>query len=79
MCPRVFNNLADWLHHSIPTNSWWLDSGATIHVNVSMQDCLHCQKPRSEEKYVFIGNDTSARVEGTGTFRLLLNTGHFLI
>ena len=60
------------------TDTWWLDSGATIHVSMSMQGCLHCQKPRSEEKYVFTGNDTSARVEGIGTFRLLLNTGHFV-
>ena len=45
---------------------------------MSMQGCLHCRKPRSEERYVFTGNDTSARVERIGTFRLLLNTGHFV-
>ena len=39
---------------------------------------LHFRKPRSEEKYVFTGNDTSARVEQIRTFRLLLNTGHFV-
>ena len=39
---------------------------------------LYFRKPRSEEKYVFTGNDTSARVEEIGTFRLLLNTGHFI-
>ena len=39
--------------------------------------CLHCRKPISEEKYVFTGIDTSVRVERFGTFRLLLNTGHF--
>ena len=38
--------------------------------------CLHCRKPRSEEKYVFTGNNTSARVEGIETFTLLLNTDH---
>ena len=63
---------------SIPTNTWWLDSGATIHVSVSMQGCLHYRKPRSEEKDVFTGNDTSARVEAIRTFRLLLNIGHFV-
>ena len=45
---------------------------------MSMQVYLHCRKPRSKEKYVFTGNDTSARVEGIGTFILLLNTGHFV-
>ena len=63
---------------SISTNTWGLDSGATIHVSMSMQGCLHCWKPRSKEKYVFTGNDTSAIVEGIETFRLLLNTGHFV-
>ena len=63
---------------SVSTDTWWLDSGATIHVSMSMQGCLHCRKPRSEERYVFTGNDTSARVERIGTFRLLLNTGHFV-
>ena len=42
------------------------------------KDCLHCRKPTSEEKYVFIGIDTSVRVERFETFRLLLNTGHFV-
>ena len=37
----------------VPTDTWWLDSGATIHVSMSMQGCLHCRKPRSEEKYVW--------------------------
>ena len=63
---------------SISTDTSWLDSGATIHVSMSMQGCLHCRKPRSEEKYVFTGNDTSARVERIRRFRLLLNTGHFI-
>ena len=43
-----------------------------------MQDCLYCWKPRSEEKYAFTGNDTSARVEGIKTFILLLNTSPFV-
>ena len=45
---------------------------------MSMQGCLHFQKPISQEKYVFTGIDTSARVEGFGTFRLFQNTGHFV-
>ena len=40
--------------------------------------CLYCRKPRSEDKYGFSGNDTSARVEGIKTLRLLLNTSHFV-
>ena len=63
---------------SVSINTWWLNSDATIHVSLSIQGCLHCRKPITEEKHVFIGIDTSARLEGLGTFRLLLNTGHFV-
>ena len=56
---------------SVSTDTWCLDFGATIHVSTSMQGCLHCRKPISEEKYVFTGNETSARVEGIGTFRFV--------
>ena len=43
-----------------------------------MQGYLHFWKPISEEKYVESGTDTSARVEGIETLKLLLNTGHFV-
>ena len=63
---------------SVSTDTWWLDFDATIHVSMKMKGCLHFRKPISEEKYVFIDINTSARVEGFGTFRLLLNNGHFV-
>ena len=43
-----------------------------------MQGCLHCRKPISEDKYVYTCNETSGRVEGIRTFKLLLNTAHFV-
>ena len=63
---------------SVPTDTRWVDSNATIHVSVSIQGYLHFWKPRSEEKYVYSRNDTSDTVEGIITFRLLLNMGHFV-
>ena len=51
---------------------------ASTYKSEKRKDCLHCRKPISEEKYVFTGIDTSARVDGFITFRLLLNTGHFV-
>ena len=27
---------------SVPRHTWWIDSGATTHISVSMQDCLSC-------------------------------------
>ena len=68
-----------WLIFSIVVNL--VTSRRTVQnimLGEKRKDCLHCQKPISEEKYVFTGIDTSARVEGFRTFRLLLNTGHFI-
>ena len=28
----------------MPIDTYWVDLGAIIHVNLSMQDCLHCRK-----------------------------------
>ena len=27
---------------SVPRYTWWIDSGSTTHISVSMQGCLHC-------------------------------------
>ena len=45
---------------------------------MSLHGCLYCRKPISQEKYVYIGNDTSARVDEIEMFRLLLNIRHFV-
>ena len=67
------NNLA-----SIPRKSWWLDSGATSNISVSMQGCLSYQKPIDAERYIYVGDGKSVEVEVIGHFRLLLWIGFYL-
>ena len=43
------NNLA-----SVPRNTWWLDSGATSNISVSMQSCLSNRKPIDAERYIYV-------------------------
>lgn len=63
---------------SVPRHTWWIDSGATTHISVSMQGCLSCRKPSDDERYIYVGDGKTAEVEAIGKFRLLLKTGFYL-
>ena len=58
--------------------SWWLDSGATSNISISMQGCLNLRKPSETEHYIYVGDGKKVEVEGIGTFRLLCRTGFYL-
>ncbi|WVY90570.1 hypothetical protein V8G54_036084 [Vigna mungo] len=62
----------------VPNNTWWLDSGATTHVSNIMQGFLSIQPIKRTEKYLYMGNKMKARIEGIGTYRLILDTGYCL-
>ena len=63
---------------SVPKHTWWIDSSATTHINVSMQGCLSCRKPNDGERYIFVGDGKKVEVEAIGTFTLLLKSGTYL-
>ncbi|KAK9672915.1 hypothetical protein RND81_12G134500 [Saponaria officinalis] len=63
---------------SVPRNTWWVDSGATTHISVSMQGCLKHRRPIDGGRYIYVGDDKSVEVDAIGTFRLLLRTGLYL-
>ena len=62
----------------VPSNTWWLDTGATTHVSHISQGFLTIQPIKESEKFLFIGNRMKAQVEGIGTYRLILDTGYRL-
>lgn len=68
VCSKV--NLA-----SVPRNIWWLDSGATTNINVSMQGYLNYHKSNEVERYIYVIDGNSVEVEVIGNFRSLLCTG----
>jgi len=59
----------------VPNNTWWLDSGATTHVSHVLQEFLSIQPIRGTEKFMYMGNRMKARIEGIGTYRLILDSG----
>ncbi|CAA0806005.1 Unknown protein, partial [Striga hermonthica] len=63
---------------SVPRNTWWLDSGSTTNISVSMQGCLSHRKPTDAKRRIYFGNGESVDVEAVGIFKLLLSTGHFM-
>ena len=63
---------------SVPRNTWWLDSGATTNISVSMQGCLSYRRPNNAERSIYVGDEKSVDVKAIGIFRLLLCTGYYL-
>ncbi|KAM1502254.1 hypothetical protein ACFXTO_027626 [Malus domestica] len=59
-------------------DSWWLDSGASIHVTNSLQGYISKIVPRRDEVSVIVGNGGRAVVEFIGTVRIKLESGFSL-
>jgi len=62
----------------IPVNSWWLDSGATVHVSNSLQDLRNVRTPSERERNILGVNGSVATVEAVGTINLVLDSRHVL-
>ncbi|RDX78767.1 hypothetical protein CR513_40905, partial [Mucuna pruriens] len=37
-------------------DTWWVDSGATTHISVTMQSCLWSLSPSEDERFIFVGD-----------------------
>ena len=62
----------------MPFDTWWLDSGVTIHACNSMKAVISRRRPTSLDQYVYIGDGTSVQFDFLGVVRLQLNTRNFL-
>ena len=62
----------------VSSNTWWLDTGATTHVSNVMQGYLNFHQMPESESFLFMGNMMKARIEGVGTYRIVLDTGYCL-
>ena len=62
----------------VTSDTWWLDSGATIHACNSMQAVISIRSPTSLEQYVYMRHGTKAKVDFLGVVRLQLSIGIFL-
>ena len=46
----------------VPTDTWWIDTGATTHISVTMQGCLRSRMPTDGERYIYVGNGNKAAI-----------------
>jgi len=62
----------------VPKDTWWVYSGATTHISVTMQGCLWSRLPSDDERFIFVGDGKKVAVEAIGTFRLQIKIGFCL-
>ena len=66
------------LYLSYAKSTWWIDSGATIHVANSLQG-FHTRKTLQRgERHIKVANGVKAKVKAIGELPLLLNDGFVL-
>jgi hypothetical protein len=63
---------------NVNINTWWIDSGSTIHISNSMQGLQNLRKPVGSEQSILSGNKMGSHVEAIGTCYLILSTGFIL-
>ena len=76
--PLGFVSFSESNFSYVPKNTWWLDTGANVHVSNSMQGYLTTQIINQNENFIFMGNGNKAPVEAIGTYRLVLQNGFYL-
>ncbi|KAL4342439.1 hypothetical protein GQ457_08G014610 [Hibiscus cannabinus] len=60
-------------------NTWWIDSGSTIHVSNSLQGLKNLREPVGAERHIYSGNKMQSHVKAIGTCELVLSSGFVLI
>ncbi|KAI5325275.1 hypothetical protein L3X38_034349 [Prunus dulcis] len=64
---------------NIPSNSWWIDTGSSIHIANSLQDFISQSKPSRDHDHVFLGNGKKVAVLAVGSVQLQLVSGFSLV
>ena len=63
---------------NVNINTWWIDSGSTIHIANSLQGMQNLRKPVGSEQSILSGNKMGSHVEAIGTCILTLSSGFVL-
>ena len=59
-------------------NTWWIDSGSTIHISNTLQGMRNMRKLVGSEQNVLSGNKVDSHVESIRTYSLVLDNGYVL-
>ena len=66
------------LYANFSINSWWIDSGATVHVTNSLQGFLTARTLRKGERSLRVADGKEAEVKSVGSISLVLDSGFIL-
>ena len=64
---------------NVNINTWWIDSGSTIHIANSLQGMKNLRKPEGKELSILSGNKMGLHVEAIRTCTLTLSNGFVLV
>ena len=64
---------------SVPNNSWWIDSGATVHISTTLQGFLSRRLPSESERFVVSGNRQRSHVKAVGDFKISLDNEDLIL
>ncbi|RVW73194.1 Retrovirus-related Pol polyprotein from transposon TNT 1-94 [Vitis vinifera] len=59
----------------IPPNSWWIDTGASIHITNSLQRYLTSKRLSKGERTITLGNGTEVEIEAIGKYTKVKKKG----
>ena len=62
----------------VPKNSWWFDTGCSIHITNSLQGFQSVKETSRESYNVYVGNGNKVLVEAVGAVMLKLSSGYVL-
>ena len=49
-----------------PNRTWWIDTGATTHIRMTMQGCSRSRLPIDIERFIYVGDGNKAPIEVVG-------------
>jgi hypothetical protein len=77
------NNIVSFVNESLytqfPKSTWWIDSGATVHVANSLQGFSSTRSTERRESSIEVANGVQAEVEAVGDVSLELVDGFILL
>jgi hypothetical protein len=76
---NIISFINESLYIDYSKSTWWIDSGATIHVANSLQGFRSTRTTQRSERQIRVANVVQADVEAVGDVHLELDTGFVLI
>jgi hypothetical protein len=76
---NIISFVNESLYIDYSKTTWWIDSGATIHVANSLQGFSSMRTTQRSEWQIIVANGAQADVEAVGDVHLELNTGFIII